>query len=304
MLNLFLYTTTVLIWGSTWFVITFQLQSHVDPLISIAYRFGISGVVLLLFMALMGEARKINIPLKSHFFIALQGLFLFSVSYWLFYEGTKYITSGLVAVIFSMLTIMNIINQALCFKIKVKKQVVAGSILGLIGIVAVFWHEIMDHEMTYDAIKGILFCAVAVYIASLGNMAAFRNTRAGIPVTIANGFGMIYGACICLVIALFMGAKPQFDFSFNYVWSLLYLALLGSVVGFSFYLTLIKRMGADRAAYTSVLFPIVALVISTIFENYTWSASSAMGVALILCGNICAMANMKTLRLFKQNPPD
>ena len=303
MQNLILYAATVLIWGSTWFVITFQL-GVVDPLLSIGYRFGIAGILILGFLAIKNRSSLLGLSRQAHLYIALQGFLLFCLNYWLFYIGTGYLTSGLVAVIFSTLTMMNIINQALFFKIRVNKQVVLGAAMGLVGIIAVFWNEV-SHLHLHDAVMtGILFCIVASYVASLGNMSALRNSRAEIPVMVSNGYGMVYGAVFCIVIALALGKELRFDMSFDYIWSLAYLALLGSLAGFSLYLTLMKNIGADKAAYATVMFPIVALIISTFFEGYVWSVPALLGMALVVAGNVIAMTKRENLlhwrgRLFK-----
>lgn len=294
MQNFLLYAVTVLIWGSTWFVITFQL-GIVDPLVSISYRFALAAIILLGVLAFKNQLAPRNLTTRQHGFIALQGALLFCLNYWLFYIGTGYITSGLVAIIFSTMTLMNIANQALFFRIQVKKQVMLGSILGLIGITAVFWPEIRDMEGHETVIKGIAFCLVASYLASLGNMAALRNSRDQIPVLESNSYGMVWGAGLSMIIALAMGKTINFDPSFDYIWSLIYLAVLGSAVAFGFYLTLMKRIGADKAAYATVLFPIVALIISTLFEGYSWTIEAFAGMALVLMGNVIAMTDRERM---------
>ncbi len=292
--NIILYALTVLIWGSTWYVITFQLGS-VDPLVSIAYRFGIAAVVMLAVLGVMGKLNPKSYTRKQHGFIALQGLFLFCLNYWLFYIGTGYLTSGLVAVIFSTMTLMNIVNQAIIFGIPIKKQVVLGSFIGLIGILAVFWPEIAHMNGDDGVITGIVYCLVASYLASLGNMAALRNSRDEIPVIEGNSYGMAYGALSCFAIILVTGTPITFAVEFNYIWSLLYLAILGSVIAFGCYLTLLKNIGADKAAYASVMFPIVALIISTVFEGYVWTPEALFGMGLVVVGNVVAMANRESL---------
>ena len=294
MQNALLYTMTVLIWGSTWFVITFQLGT-VDPLLSISYRFALAAIFLLAWLAFK---RRLNIKQftpRQHGFIALQGLLLFCVNYWLFYLGTVHITSGLVAVIFSTMTLMNIVNQAVIFRIPIKKQVVLGSLIGLCGVSAVFWPEIRHMNGQDAVINGIGLCLAASYIASLGNMAALRNSRDEIPVMEGSSIGMAWGAAFSLIIALGMGTEFAFDTSFNYLWSLVYLAIFGSAVAFGCYLTLMKNIGADKAAYASVMFPIVALIISTIFEGYVWTYEAFAGMGLVVLGNVVAMTNRENM---------
>lgn len=295
MKNLILYLTSVLIWGSTWYVVKFQLGT-VDPLLSIAYRFFLAAILIGIYGTVSGRFKKIRFTLKQHGFIALQGLFLFCLNYWLFYLATGHLTSGLVSVCFSTMAVMNVVNQSMFFRTPAKKQVVAGGLLGLMGIIAVFWHEISDFHFGDTTVINIGLCIIATYFASLGNITSMRNSRDKMPILETNFFGMLWGAFFCFAIALFNGADLQFDTSWNYLWSLAYLAVFGSVVAFISYLTLISRIGADRAGYSAVLFPIVALTISTFFENYHWTTLSITGVALILAGNVLALAKKWPLR--------
>lgn len=288
MSNVNLYAVTVLIWGSTWYAITFQL-GVVHPLLSIAYRFGLASIVLLIFLAIRGRLKHVRFSLKQHVFIGLQGLLLFCLNYWLNYIGTGLITSGLVSVIFSTITVMNIFNQRIFFKFKVKRNVIFGSMLGLIGICLVFWPEIENLHFGDKTLRGFLIILAASYTASLGNMVALYNSRDKIPVIESNCLGMFYGAMFSLILALLNGAALSFSFTPPYIISLLYLSIFGSAVAFGTYLTLMKNIGADKAAYAGVMFPIVALTISTFLEGYVWTNLAIFGVALTLLGNVIAM---------------
>ncbi len=298
--NTSLYALTVLIWGSTWYAITFQL-GEVQPVLSVSYRFIIASAVLFAYVRLFKHKTLVPLTKQQHTTIALQGFFLFSINYVLFYFGTGYLTSGLVAIIFSTMTIMNIVNQAIFFRIKINPQVTLGSIVGLIGITLVFWPEITNAKIADTTATGILLCIAASYCASLGNMVSMKNSRDNIPVLQANSVGMAYGASFSLVMALFIGAPFTFEWTTGYIGSLLYLAILGSAVAFGCYLTLMKNIGADKAAYATVLFPIVALIISTLFEGYTWTTLSVCGVALTIIGNVVAMANRENMLRWRRD---
>lgn len=285
--NYFLYGATVLIWGSTWYAIKLQLGT-VEPDLSIAYRFGIAAAMLVAFCLATG--RSLRFAPRQHVFIALQGLFLFSLNYWLFYYATFELTTGVVAVVFSLIMLMNILNGALLFRSRVEPKVLAAAGLGVVGLVLVFWDDLAMLDFTSGPMAGLGLSIVATYSASLGNMASLRNTRAGLPVLPVNALGMAYGAAFMIAFALLRGAPVAFDAQPAYVGSLLYLAVFGSVLGFGFYLTLLARIGADRAAYAAVVFPVVALIISTWLEGYVWTAPALAGVALILGGNVLAVA--------------
>lgn len=278
-----LYIATVLIWGSSWFVIHFQL-GVVAPAVSIVYRFALAAIILLAYCGLSGKPMRFS--LRDHCFIALQGLFLFSLNYLIFYWATPLVTTGLIAVIFSMIVFMNIVNSALFFRQRVQRKVVMGALLGLLGISFVFWPELAQLRESGSALLGLGLSLLGTFIASLGNMASVRNQANSVPVLQGNAFGMLYGSIFLTAFALVSGAEFNYDFRWTYSASLIYVSLFATILGFSAYLTLLGRIGADRAAYTTVLFPIVALSISTVFEGYQWSLPALFGIVLVVAGNV------------------
>ncbi len=284
--NNLLYGATVLIWGTTWYAIKMQL-GVVEPDVSVAYRYLLATAIIIAFCLATG--RTLRLPLRHHPYIAAQGLFLFSLNYILFYHATYSLTTGVAAVVFSAIAVMNILNGAVLFGTAIDRRVLSAAGLGLVGIALVFWHDLSALDLTSGPMIGLGLSVLATYSASLGNMASLRNQRAGLPVIEVNALGMAYGAVFTTAIVLFRGAPITFDPSPGYVGSLVYLALFGSVLAFGFYLTLLGRIGADRAAYAAVVFPLVALVISTFLEDFRWTAPALLGVALILGGNVLAM---------------
>jgi drug/metabolite transporter (DMT)-like permease len=294
MKNLFLYTATILIWGSTWLVITFQL-GVVDPTLSVAYRFTLASLLLFVFCGL----RRINLRYspRHHLFFALQGTFLFSINYLLVYQAELRLTSGLVAVIFSTLVFLNILFGALVLGTPVRLNVVLGAAIGLLGISLVFLPELSAFSLQDRSFVGLLLALGGTISASSGNILAARNQRAGLPVVQTNAFGMGYGAILMFAVALATGAPFRFEWTPTYVAALLYLALFGSVIAFGAYLTLLGQIGADRAAYASLLFPLVALGISTLFEGYRWTIPAAAGVLLVLLGNLVVLSRRQPHRL-------
>ena len=288
-----LYTITVLIWGSSWFAITLQLGT-VYPMWSVAYRFAVAAALLLLFC--IGSGRRLRFGPRDHGFLALQGLFLFSLNYILFYFVTRHLTSGVVAVTFSTIVLMNLVNGALIFKTPVSARVIAGAFLGLIGISLVFWPELRALDTSTTALRSLGLAVLATWVASLGNMVAVRNQRRGLPIIQSNALGMAYGTGFTIVAALLTGMQPTFDWSIAYIGSLFYLSLFATIIAFGAYLTLLGRIGADRAAYASVLFPIVALAISTVLEDYHWSAVALVGVAMVLTGNLLVLTRTPEMR--------
>lgn len=280
-----LYIVTVLIWGTSWYAM--ELQLVLPGELAIAYRFFLAAAMLVAFCLATG--RSLRFSPRDHLFMALQGLCLFGINYILFYWAAVYLVSGLLAVCFSTITVMNIANAALLYRQRVDPRVAIAAALGLVGIGLVFWPELAKIELSRAAALGLGMSLVATYAASLGNMVTVRHSRARVPVIEANAIGMSYGALFTLIIVIAQGIPFDFVWTASYLGSLAYLALFASVIGFGSYLTLVQRIGADRAAYASVLFPIVALAVSTFLEGYRWSIPAIIGVALVLVGNLLVL---------------
>jgi len=286
-----LYLAAVLIWGSTWFAIKFQL-GVVAAEVSLVYRFALAALILLLFCLL--TRRNLRYSAKQHGFIALQGLFLFSSNYLVFYWATGLLTSGIVALMFSTVILMNIVNGAVFMRSRVSRRVLLGAAFGIGGIVAIFWSEVSGIENTAGTWRGLWMCLLATYFASLGNIISARNQKNAIPVVQTNAWGMAYGALIMVVYALFTRVPFNYDPTLAYSLSLVYLSVFGSILAFGSYLTLVGRIGADRAAYAAVLFPVIALGISTVFEDYQWTLRAVCGFVLVLLGNYIVVSKSRS----------
>lgn len=281
--NALLYVVTVLIWGSSWLAIKYQLGS-VDPMVSVAYRFLLASAISWLYCRFSG--RLMRYSLRDHGFMFLQGASLFALNYWLFYLSELTLTSGLAAVIFSTIVVMNMMNGVLFLKNRLELRVVLGAGIGLFGIIVVFWPEVTDFESGSENLFAVSLAVLATLLASLGNIASARNQRKGIPVVQANTFGMTYGALLMLVLSWATGREFTFEVTLPYVSSLVFLSVFASIIAFWTYLTLLGRVGVERAAYATLFFPLVALGFSTVFEDYQWTASAGIGILLILAGNL------------------
>lgn len=278
-----LYLVTVLIWGSTFLAITFQLGT-VPPELSVAYRFFLASGLLFIYSKLRGL--QLRFTLREQLFIALQGLLLFSVNYILVYHAEATVASGVVSVLFSTLIVFNVFFGALLLRSPVRGSVLVGSLVGIAGLALFFWPELRNLDIEGPRLLGLILGVVAALSASLGNIVSARNQRQKLPVIQTNAYGMLYGAVFTSIVALARGANLTFDLSWGYVGSLLYLALFGSVIAFGSYLTLLGRIGADRAAYVTVLFPVIALFLSALFEGLHLDAIQFSGIALVLLGNV------------------
>jgi len=281
--NAILYFVTVLIWGSSWLAIKFQL-GIVDPMVSVAYRFVLASVILWIYCAFTNRVMRFSF--RDHFFMFIQGSSLFSLNYWLFYISELTLTSGLAAVIFSTILVMNMINGIIFLKNALEYRVVLGAFLGLMGIVFVFWTDVSNFETGNKNFLAVVFAFLATYLASIGNITSARTQRKDISVIQSNTYGMTYGALLMLCLSFISGKKFVFEVTFKYIGSLLFLSVFASIIAFGTYLTLLGRVGVERAAYATLLFPMVALMISTFAEGYKWNFFAGIGVFLILTGNV------------------
>ncbi len=291
MKNIMLYIVTVIVWGSTWLAIKFQLGS-VDPMVSVVYRFGLAALLLMAFCYIRGLNLKFS--LRDHFFMALLGILLFSMNYWLVYIAETHLTSGIVAVVFSSIVFMNIANGSIFLGAPVEKRMVLGAFVGIIGIGFIFMPEIETFDLSDKGIFGLSICLISVLLASFGNITSARNTKNNIPVIQANAYGMGYGALVLGIVALGFGKEFTFLTTAPYIGSLVYLAVFGSIIAFGSYLTLIGSIGADKASYAIMLVPAVALILSVFFEGYVWNSLATMGLILVVAGNFLALKKPKT----------
>ncbi len=283
MSTLNLYAITTLIWGSTWLAITFQLGT-VPPAVSVVWRFALSALILLAYALL--RQLPLRFSLRDHIWMAVQGFFMFGLSYVCVYLAEEDLTSGLVAVVFSVIVFWNIIGMRLFFSTPINPVTLFAAALGVAGVVLVFWSEIANFSTSVEQARGLLFALIGTVAASLGNMTALRNQKHHIPIVPLMGWAMVYSTIFIAIYAALSGDEFSFEWSFPYVASLIYLSLFGSVLAFAFYLTLIKRIGADRAGYIGAVVPIVALLLSTLFEDLRWQAPMVVGVLLCVAGNV------------------
>lgn len=294
------FIACVLIWGSTWYGIEFQL-GVVAKEWSVVYRFALAAFLL---QALCRLRRvKADFGKKGHLLAAGTGVFLFGLNYLLMYSGTEYLTSGLVAVAFSMLSLMNIVSARIFLKIPVQLAVLGAAIIGIIGLALVFSHEIAEFNFEDGTVVGLAFCISGTVIASLGNTIAASESAKRFPILPFTALGLFYGMIFNLMVALASGEPLAFDARAPYVISLIYLSVVGTIVAFTVYLWLISQIGVARAGYISVVMPLVALTISTIFEGFEWSAAALAGLALIITGN-ALMVRLKDKRKMQPAPAE
>jgi drug/metabolite transporter (DMT)-like permease len=281
--NSILYTITVLIWGSTWLAIEYQL-GVVEPEVSIAYRYAMAAVVLFAWCRFRGLSLRFGI--KDHAYFVLLGLLLFCLNYIFAYRAQVYITSALAAIAFSTMLWMNIILSRIIFGTRVTLHVLAGALLGIVGIVVLFAPQIESIAVTDSMFFGSVLALGGALTASCGNMLSQSAQKRQLPVVQTNTWGMFYCAILTGTVALASGHAFNFDATFTYISSLAYLAIFGSVSAFGAYLTLLGRIGAHKAGYVTVMFPVVAVILSVTFEGMQLTGTIVTGTALVLLGNL------------------
>ena len=279
----FLYLITVLVWGSTWIALKLQLGS-VPITWSIVWRFALAALVLFAWLA---ARRQLRAPVRAAWpLVAAQGICLFCVNFICFMNASRFIPSGLVAVVFSTSTLWNALGARLVFQRVLTAPVLGGGALGLAGLLAMFWPEITSHGASTQTLIGLAWALAGTLCFSCGNLLSARMQALGETPALTNAWGMAWGALVLAVGSLIAGVPVAFDFSSTYVLAWSYLALAGSVVGFTAYLMLVGRLGPERAAYCTVLFPLVALSISSVAEGYQFTAPAIAGLGLVMAGNV------------------
>ena len=295
MSNSFLYLMTVLIWGSTWIAINYQL-GDVVPEASVSYRFILSALILFVFAKMKRLPMKFSF--KQHGLFAAFGVCLFGMNYLLLYNAQQHINSALACIAFSTLMLMNIINAKVFFKTHITKQVYFGGAFGLLGIVTLFWPQLTDIELGATTFLGLGLCLLGTFSASIGNMLSIKNQKNNVPIVQANAWGMMYGAIFTSLAVIVQGKQFTFSFEPAYLTSLVYLSLFGSVIAFGCYLSLMTRIGSHKTSYANIIFPAIAVLISTIVEGFAWSEFTIIGLILVLLGNLVVLTKTSTLKRF------
>jgi drug/metabolite transporter (DMT)-like permease len=278
-----LYGAVVFLWGTSWIALHLQL-GVVAPEVSTLWRFSIAAAIMLAYVALSGG--RLAFPLVDHLRFAVLGVTLFSTNFLFFYYGGLTTPSGLLAVVFSLASVFNMLLAALFFRQRPGLRVAVAAVMGFVGVAAMFEPQIAGADFGPAALQGLLFCVAGTLSFCLGNMITIAGRHRHVPISSATAWGMVYGVATLLVVSLVRGQAFVIEPSLSYVASLLWLAVMSSVFAFAAYMTLLSRIGAARAGYSTVLYPVVALAISTVFEGYHWTWPAILGLALVLAGNI------------------
>ena len=294
-MNIMLYLAVVLIWGTTWIAIFLQQEAANTPvLVAVFWRFLLASVLMLVILKLIKRLRPLD--KQDHLFCLLQGCCVFGFNFVCFYHAAAWISSGLESVIFSMAVLYNALNSWIFFRQRPPFRLLPAAVLGLGGIVALFWNDIQAAHPAPQLLWGVGLSALGTLGFSLGNMISTRHQRRQRDVLTTNSYAMFYGAIMMAILAVLNGDSLAPTFNLQWLGSMSYLAIFGSVLGFGAYFTLVGRIGASQAAYSTLLFPLVALTLSTIYEGYQWHNNAIVGLVMILMGNMVMFVRWPTAR--------
>jgi drug/metabolite transporter (DMT)-like permease len=285
-----LYIAIVFFWGTLYYAISFQVGAVV-PEVAVVYRFALSGILVLGWC--VWRRRRLSFTWRQHLVLMVQGAMMFSLTDMLLYNAIQYITSGVAALILSTLPIMNILFAALFLGMKIRRVVLLGALIGLVGMGMVFWPELAVFDPASAGLVGFSLCLVATVSASLAQIVSARNQRAGLPAVETAGICMLYGAGFSTLVCLALGRSFTWDWSGEFVLSFAYIVVICTLFSWVFYLILIGRVGPDRSSYVSILAPIVALIVSTLLEDFRWTPLSLAGAAAVLCGSLLVLASFR-----------
>ena len=281
--NFILFGITLFCWSPTWYVIKFQL-GYVDPLVSVFYRFFAASIII--FIYLLIKKKKLRFSLNHHLWFLFFGICLYSLNYVFFYLSNTYLISAFPAIVFSTVVMMNILGDAFYFKKKPTLKTLIGATIGMIGIIIIFKEEIFNFNLDDDTHIGLFLALLGTLCASTGNMIHQRNLNNNFPLIQTIAYAMLYGSLITLLITQITGTELLFEYSVSYIASLAYLSIIGSIFAFIFYLKLLEKVGAGRAGYVGVVMPVLALLISTLFENLEWQIDLIVGLPILLAGAV------------------
>ena len=281
------FAAVTLIWGSTWIVITGQL-GVVPPTWSVTYRFLIAGVAMLLWAVVTRQSLKLDA--RGIGFAALMGAFQFALNFNFVYRAEMHVTSGLVAVVFALLLVPNAVFARIFLGQRMGRQLVIGSLIAMAGVGLLFLHELRrDPTASGEIWLGIGLTFLAVLSASVANVMQATDTAKRYPMATMLGWAMLLGAAMDGTFAWITTGPPVFDSRLSYIAGVLYLGIFGSAVSFPLYFNVLRKIGPAKAAYSSVIIPVLAMLLSTVFEGYRWSLLAGAGALLAGAGLVLAL---------------
>lgn len=296
-----LFLIPAVIWGSTWIGIKFQLGVS-GPEFSVFLRFLVASFLSIVLCWALG-IKLTGYSRRVHLLFIVQGLATFSLNYILTYHAERFLASGIVAVTFTILIFLNMLGLRVFFGRRTSQKVIVGATVGAFGIILLFWSEIQKTQFDQVTLWGLVIGILATFSASAGNLIAVPIRQTRIDVLASNAWGMLYGTIWTFGLFLFLDGQWLWDPRPQYWIALAYLAVFGTVVAFATYMQLLERIGPDRSAYITVVSPVFALAISTVFEGYKWDLLGGIGIALALLGNVLILRSGPAVALIEGPVP-
>lgn len=280
------FALVALIWGSTWLVIKDQIGS-VPASWSVTWRFTVAAAgVLVLALA---RRESLRLDRRGHRLAMLLGLLQFVCNFQFVYRAEQHITSGIVAVLFALLLVPNALFARIFLGQPLTRGFLAGSAIAIAGIALLLLHEVRTAPVGDEALLGVLFAFCGILSASSANVLQASETARTRPMLAVLFWAMAWGVAIDAAFAWTVYGPPRIDMRPGYLLGIAYLGVMGSVVTFPLYFQLVRELGPGRAAYNGVLVPVVAMLLSTLFEGYRWSALAVAGAVLAIAGLIVAL---------------
>lgn len=278
-----LFVVAVLIWGTTWHAILYQLAVW-PPEYGVAARFGLAALVV--FGVARWRREPLWLPGVQQRRFAIQGIFMYGLAYLCVYHAERHVPSGLVAVGYATSPLIAGLATRALWGTPLTTRFLVGGLLGVLGVALIFGPELVAVHRSPTAGLGLAFTVGAVGLSAVGALSASRNAHHGLPFWSAMGWGLTWGAGTACVVALATVPLPTAWPTAPSWWlSLAYLAAAGTVVAFAAFLTLQHRLGAGKASTVGVMTPVVALAVSAVFEGYRPGLATLAGAALTVLGN-------------------
>lgn len=291
---MFYFFTCSVIWGLTWIAIGYQFNS-LDSSAAVLYRF--LAASLILFGYIKVKNLKTKFDKIAHFNFLAQGFFMFCLNYQITYWAAHLAPSALLALAFTALVHFNMIGGRIFFKMPMQKEVIYGACIGFLGMALISYNELLGTELNPTSLYGFLLGLVSTASASVGNLISSQSRKMNIPIASNNAWSMLYGGIFTFIYCLLTQRSLAFhNVNSSFVLSFLYLTIFGTVISFGAYLKLIDLMGPSKAAFTSIVSPVIAIGVSMAFENFRLTWLLAGGVVLCLLGIVVALNPRYLLR--------
>jgi len=281
------FAAVAFIWGASWIVIRGQLGVVPVPW-SVCYRFATASLAM--FVVAKANGLSLKLPWRDHLLLAVMGGSIFCLNFNCVYRAEAHVTSGLVAVTFSLLVVFNSVLGRVFLGQSLSRAFLIGSGIAMLGIALLFSHELRAAPQgPHEVVLGVGMTLTGMFFASIANVIQSTERAKAMAMPVLLAWGMLWGALCDAGWAWIVSGPPAFEPTLTYTSGVLYLGIIASAVAFTLYFTMIRQIGPARAGYVNVLTPVLAMVFSTVFEHYRWSAEAAVGGALVLAGLVVAM---------------